>query len=97
MQFNYLLSLVSKYDFKRTNIKNNVQLIWWKQRSRGKKLERLAVCFTINNISNFGFKVSIKNINNDNIIFNVLVGFSNNIKLIDGVDAILHKDVMRGE
>ena len=30
-------------------------------------------------------------------IRNVLVGFSDNIKLVDGVDVILHKDVMKGE
>lgn len=34
---------------------------------------------------------------NNNIIKNVLVGFSDRIKLIDGVDVILHKDVMKGE
>ena len=34
---------------------------------------------------------------NNNIIKNVLVGFSDNIKFIDGVEVILHKDVMKGE
>lgn len=34
---------------------------------------------------------------NNNKITNVLVGFSDNIKLMDGVDVILHKDVMKGE
>ena len=34
---------------------------------------------------------------NNNIITNLLVGFSDNIKLIDGVDVILHKKIMRGE
>lgn len=34
---------------------------------------------------------------NNKIINNVLIGFSDNIKLIDGVDVILHKEVMRGE
>ena len=33
----------------------------------------------------------------NNIIKNVLVGFSDNIKFIDGVEVILHKDVMKGE
>lgn len=33
----------------------------------------------------------------DNIVKNVLVGYSSNIKLIDGIDVILHKDVMKGE
>ena len=32
-----------------------------------------------------------------NIIPNVLVAFSNNIKLEDGVEVILHKDLMKGE
>ena len=31
------------------------------------------------------------------IIHNVLVGFSSNIHLPDGVEVILHKDLMRGE
>jgi len=34
---------------------------------------------------------------NNNKITNVLVGFSSNIKLIDGIDVILHRDVMKGE
>ena len=33
----------------------------------------------------------------NNIIKNVLVGFSDSIKFIDGVEVILHKDVMKGE
>lgn len=32
----------------------------------------------------------------DNIIYDVLVGFSDNV-VLDGVDVILHRDVMRGE
>ncbi len=31
------------------------------------------------------------------IVNNVLIAYSDNIKLIDGVDVILHKDVMKGE
>ena len=34
---------------------------------------------------------------NNQIINNVLIGFSDNINLIDGVDVILHKKVMKGE
>ena len=34
---------------------------------------------------------------NNNKITNVLVGFSDNINLIEGVDVILHKSIMRGE
>lgn len=34
---------------------------------------------------------------NGRIIHNVLVGFSSNIKLPDGVEVILHKDLMKGE
>lgn len=33
----------------------------------------------------------------NNVIRNVLVAFSDNIRFIDGVDVILHKDVMKGE
>ena len=34
---------------------------------------------------------------NNNKISNVLVGFSDNIKFIDGVEVLLHRDVMKGE
>lgn len=33
----------------------------------------------------------------NNVVRNVLVAFSDNIRFIDGVDVILHKDVMKGE